>query len=251
LEFPIFSQQELKDVHKKPLPRHVAIIMDGNRRWAKKHSISQIRSVIDGHWAGADVLQNILKAAQEIGIQILTVFAFSTENWQRSRHEVDALIHIFELYLKENREKMKEGGVKFNVIGNLFPFPSSLKEEVLKTIEATKEGKSIEFIVALNYGGRDDLTRAIKKIVKDCLENKLEKEKITEEIIAKYLDTANWEDPDLLIRTSNEMRVSNFLLWQLAYTEIYVTTRLWPEFTSHDLLQAVAYFQEREIRRGR
>jgi len=253
----VYSTQELALINKRVIPHHVAIIMDGNRRWAKKHSLTQIKNVIEGHYAGAQVLQDIVAAARQLGIGVLTVWGFSTENWKRPRFEVEGLIQLFERYLRENQKRMVEKKVRLSVIGDLAPFPCSLKTEIKNVIEMTKEGGhcgegvGIDLVLALNYGGRDDIKRAVERIVTDCYNNNIEKQMISEELISKYLDTAFWKDPDLLIRTSNEMRVSNFLLWQLAYTEIYVTEKLWPDFTSYDLLKAVYHFQERERRQGR
>lgn len=249
-----FSREELSFLKKGVLPQHVAIIMDGNRRWAKKHSVLQVKNVIEGHNAGAEILENIVGSAIEIGIKVLTVWGFSTENWKRPRVEIERLIYLFELYLNKKQNHMVERNVRFNVIGNIAPFPSSLKEAISKVIEMTKEGGpekgGIDLVLALNYGGRDDIKRAIEKMLLDVERGKLEKKAISEETISHYLDTASWKDPDLLIRTSNEMRVSNFLLWQLAYTEMYVTEKLWPDFTPQDLWQAVKHFQERERRIG-
>jgi undecaprenyl diphosphate synthase len=160
------------------------------------------------------------------------------------------LIHIYYHYLKENKQKMVEKGVRFDVVGDISPFPDYLQEEIRRVIEMTKNGNEIELIVALNYGGRDDIKRAVKKIVGECLKNKWDEEQISEELISRHLDTAKWQDPDLLIRTSNERRLSNFLLWQLAYSEMYFTETLWPDFTPHELMKAVLHYQERERRRG-
>lgn len=246
METKIYSKEDLKGL--KKIPKHVAIMMDGNRRWAKKHAKFKLA---EGHVAGAGVLQDIVRSAEELGIKVLTVWAFSTDNWKRSRLEVKTLIHLLDRYLKENRKRMIETGVKFNVIGDLSRFPKYLQEEVKSTKEQTKKGKNLELIVALNYGGRDDIKRGIQKIVHDCLDKKIEANDISEKMIGKYLDTAKWGDPDLVIRTSNEMRLSNFLLWQVAYSELYVTPTLWPDFKPKDLLEAVKDFQKREIRKGK
>lgn len=242
----IFTPQELKLIQKKPLPEHVAIIMDGNRRWAKER-ISKLVNVCEGHYAGANIIQNIVRASQEIGIKTLTIWALSTENWRRPKTELQMLIALIQTYLRDHLSKMIENGIKFSIIGNPSPFPESLQNELVHAVEMTKEGKKIELILALNYGGRDDIKRAVQKIMK---EKKWKPDDITEDLISSYLDTSSWKDPDLLIRTSNEMRVSNFLLWQIAYTEIYVSEKLWPDFTPLDLLNAVLRYQMRERRRG-
>lgn len=244
-----YSEEELGLVSKRPLPRHVAIIMDGNRRWVKT-AASGVH-VFEGHWAGAEVLSNIVEAASDLGLKVLTVFGFSTENWGRSPEEIDTLLEILHAYLEGNRRKMVEQGVRFNVIGELSPFPSELKKSIEVTRQATLQGDKIDFVVALNYGGRDEIRRTSIKLAKEILSGRLAEEEITEEVLARYFDTAPFGDPDLLIRTSGERRISNFLLWQLAYTEIYITETLWPEFTARDLLNAVLDFQKRQRRRGK
>lgn len=246
-----YSESELALVQECPMPRHVGIIMDGNRRWAKRQVLSKITDPLVGHWTGANVLFPIVEAANDLGIKVLTVYAFSTENWSRPPHEVETLLQIFETFLKDNLSRMVEQGVRFQVIGDLSPFPESLKKEIYHTQKATQDGEGIDFVVALNYGGRDEMRRAIQAIAGDIQKGILQQESITESLIASYLDTAHLGDLDLLIRTSGEMRVSNFLLWQLAYAEIYITEVLWPEFTPRDLLQAVAAFQKRQRRVGR
>jgi len=238
-----YPDQTVTNLQKRPIPRHVAIIMDGNRRWARKRLGVDL---FQGHWEGAKTLLNIIEASQEIGVKVFTVYAFSTENWSRSPQEIQALFHIIESYLKENEKPMVQKGIRFDTIGNPEPLPDSLQAVVKRVKESTKNGKGIDFIAALNYGGRDEIRRACVKLV----EKKLLPQEITEEQIEKLLDTAPWGHPDLLIRTSGEMRVSNFLLWQMAYTEIFVTDVLWPDFTPENLLEAVLNFQSRERRRG-
>ena len=231
-------------MQKETIPHHVAIIMDGNRRWAKK------KNPLQGHWAGAEIVLDIVRAASDLGIKVLTLYGFSTENWSRSAVEVAALEEIIEVFLRDKREQMIEQGVRLHIIGDLMPFPESLKKEVARSLDATKESKTIDLVVGLNYGGRDDIRRAFDKMVDAIGEGTLDKNKITESTIASFLDTAPFGDPDLLIRTSGEMRVSNFLLWQLAYTEIYVTQLLWPDFTPQELTQAVLSYQQRRRRIG-
>jgi undecaprenyl diphosphate synthase len=247
LEF--YSVEEMNFLQKSPIPGHVAIIMDGNRRWAK-NTFSPLNP-LNGHWAGAKAIFKIVQAAQEMGIKVLTVYGFSTENWTRSPEELETLFSVFQTYLKENRQLMIEKGVRLHTIGDLRPFSESLRREVFLTQEATKESKNIDLVVALNYGGRDEIKRAFHRLLNDFNRKKVTFEDITEELISKYLDTSPWGDPELLIRTSGEMRISNFLLWQLAYCEIYVTDVLWPDFTPKELLQAVRAFQNRERRQGR
>lgn len=245
-ETTLFNPQKLASLDKARIPRHVAIIPDGNRRWAKK----QEECFDKGHEAGASNLIEIVKAGKEIGIKALTFYLFSTENWTRSQEEIGALMWLLQEFLKENCQTMQEQGVRLKTIGNLDALPKEVLSVVEETIQATAHCNQIDMILALNYGGRDEICRAIHRILDNCSEGKLKKEQVTEKLIASYLDTQSWEDPDLLIRTSGEMRVSNFLLWQLSYTEIYVTELLWPEFKPNDLLEAVADFQKRERRLG-
>ncbi len=244
---PFFSEEQMKLLAKHPVPRHVAIIMDGNRRWAKTHRLS----TMGGHWAGALVLTRIIEAASDLGIQVLTVFAFSTENWERSPEEVETLMRIFEAYLEENCKKMIDHGVRFHVIGDVNPFPASLKKKIESTRQATQAGCGINLVVALNYGGRDEICRVVKKIVDEMEAGRMKSEGIDENKIASLFDTAPFGDPDLLIRTSGEMRISNFLLWQMAYAEVHVTETLWPDFTPNDLFKALLDFQTRQRRNGR
>ncbi len=256
-----FSDEEVALVRGEAIPRHVAIIMDGNRRWARKkieqdnpaskgQSIVIKKEITVGHYSGAANVLDIVRASQELGIEILTLFAFSTENWKRSSFEVDSLLKIFESFLRDNQKKMVDEGVRFHAIGELGPFPLSLKNRIEEVEERTMQGKSIDLVVAFNYGGRDELCRAFKKMYCDVSFGFLDPDIISPETIGSYLDTAPWRDPDLLIRTSGEMRISNFLLWQLAYSEIYVTNVLWPDFTANDLFKAVREFQLRERRVG-
>lgn len=239
-------------LQKRDIPRHVAIIMDGNRRWGKKNKFHGFADyMMGGHWAGASALMPVVVAASEMGIETLTVWGLSTENLKRSPAELAILFHIYEVYLKENRQKMIEEGVKFDCVGDFEALPNNVRDEIKNTIEATKEGKKITLVVAINYGGRDDIRRACQTIVGKCELGELTKEMITEETIQNHLYTAAYTDPDLMIRTSGEMRISNFLLWQFAYTEIYVTDVLWPDFTPENLCQAVAHYQNRERRRGK
>lgn len=246
-----YSEEELQATLSSPLPRHVAIIMDGNRRWMKKQFLGKLLNHLGGHWAGAEALTKIVEAASDLGLKTLTVFGFSTENWGRSSEEVAALLHILESYLETNRQKMVDQGVRFHVIGDLTPFSQKLKKTIEKTRIATAHGTGINFVVALNYGGRDEIRRATQKILEDAVLNKITAQSLTEETISQYLDTAPFGDPDLLIRTSGERRISNFLLWQMAYTEVYMTETLWPDFTPRDLLKAVLDFQKRQRRKGK
>lgn len=242
----IFTPQQIACLDKTKIPNHVAIIPDGNRRWAKK----QLDTTEQGHRTGANVLIEIVKAGKELGVKAMTFYLFSTENWSRPADEVALFMWLIEEFLYSRCDEMISHGVKFETIGDL----SALPKEVLAAIEKTKKDTAncsqIDMICALNYGGRDDIRRAFIKIMDNYHDEKLPKELLNDSLISQHLDTAPWGDPDLLIRTSGEMRVSNFLLWQISYSEIHVTDVLWPDFTSDDLLKAIIDFQHRERRLG-
>ncbi|MCC5831663.1 MAG: di-trans,poly-cis-decaprenylcistransferase [Chlamydiales bacterium] len=243
-----YSDEELYLVQRHPVPQHIAIIPDGNRRWARRQSCL---NPMKGHWAGASIVTTILEAASDLGVKVLTVYSFSTENWKRPKLEIQTLFTIFKTYLRENRARMIEMGVRFGTIGDLTPFPQSVKDEIEKTREATTRGSTIDLVLAMNYGARDEMRRALLSMMGAIERGDLEKEEVTEEVINSYLDTAPYRDPELLIRTSGEKRISNFLLWQLAYTEVYTTEVLWPDFTPRDLMDAVLDFQKRTRRLGK
>ena len=228
------------------IPRHVAIVMDGNRRWALKRGFASTY----GHWKGADVIANIVRLAANLGVEVLTLYSFSTENWNRSQEETMQLMAIISSYLKSNLPFMLEESVRLETIGNTKQLPLELQELLRETKEKTSHGNKVTLVLALNYGGRDEITRAIVRIVQDVEEGKIKKETISESLVSSYLDTAAFGDPDLLIRTSGEQRISNFLLWQLSYTELYITQTLWPDFAPEDFLEAIVAFQKRSRRLG-
>jgi undecaprenyl diphosphate synthase len=228
------------------IPKHVAIIMDGNRRWAKNQGLSPMV----GHWKGAEVLRLISESAANIGIKVLTVYAFSTENWSRGAEEVHSLMKLFEMYLRSQKDHMVASGVKLDVIGDIDRLPLSVKETVRDVKAATANGSRIELVLALNYGARDDIKRAVVSILEDVEKGVLSKKDVSEKLIASYLDTAKWEDPELLIRTSGEKRLSNFLLWQISYAEVHYVDVLWPDFNEEALLDAILEFQKRDRRTG-
>jgi undecaprenyl diphosphate synthase len=228
------------------VPRHVAIIMDGNRRWAKKKGLPTLM----GHWHGAEVLTKIVRAANACGVKVLTVYTFSTENWSRSQEEVDMLMDLLRTYLIEQREEMLQEGVKLDAIGDFGKLPASAREIIEETKILTAHCERIELVLAVNYGGRDDIRRAALAIVDDCLNGKLKKEDLSEQVFGSYLDTAPWGDPDLLIRTSGELRLSNFLLWQISYAEVYITEVLWPDFDEKEFSKAISEYKRRERRLG-
>ncbi len=228
------------------IPRHLAIVMDGNRRWAQQRRLP----VMAGHWRGADTLTKIVKEASELGIKVLTVYSFSTENWNRLPEEVEGLMDLFEAKLISQRQSMVEDGVKLDTIGDLGRLPVRLQKTLTETKAATAHGNKIELVLALNYGGRDDIRRATRAIAEDCVSGKLSPSDLSEQLISRYLDTSKWGDPELLIRTSGEMRISNFLVWQIAYSEVYVTNELWPDFNEKSLLDAIVEYQRRQRRFG-
>jgi len=228
------------------IPRHIAIIMDGNRRWARKRGMP----AFFGHRAGASNLHRIVQAAANAGIKVVTVYSFSTENWNRSAAEVYGLFHIFKIYLRQKREEMIAQGVRLQAIGDLSRLPKDVLLEVEEARKATSHCCRIELVLALNYGGRDDIRRAAISLLEDFTKGKIAKEAVSEEMFASYLDTASWGDPDLFIRTSGEWRISNFLLWQLSYSEVYITDVLWPDFDERQLLLALEDYQQRERRLG-
>lgn len=234
------------DKRKNGIPTHIAIIPDGNRRWAKK----QFETVSHGHSEGAGNIMNIVRGAYELGVKILTFYLFSTENWNRSQDEVKALMLLLEHYLIEQKSLMVKEGIRFSTIGDLSCLPEKTQELIDEVKTETVAGKSIDVIVALNYGSRDELRRAFTKMHRDLTEGRLKQEQVDERMISNYLDTAQWPDPDLLIRCSGEFRLSNFLLWQLSYAEIYIADVLWPDFTSSHLQEAIQAYQIRERRLG-
>lgn len=228
------------------VPEHVAIIMDGNGRWAKAHGL--LRNM--GHSAGSKVVEQICEDAYNIGIKYLTIYAFSTENWKRSSEEVGALMLLLRNYLKDCVKRANTNNMRVMVIGD----KSGLNEDIVKTIdhleEVTKDNTGLTFIIGLNYGGRDEIVRAVRKLGGDLLAGALRPEDITQERFETYLDTCGIPDPDLLIRTSGEQRLSNFLPWQSAYAEFYFPEVLWPDFTKQDLIEAVKKYNLRERRFG-
>lgn len=246
IEKRYYSQEQISSLNLTLIPQHIAFIPDGNRRWAKKQKM-EIR---DGHRQGSDNLIEVVKAGKELGVRTFSFYLFSTENWSRPQDEIDGLMWLLHQYLIDQRSTFLEEGARLYTIGNL----SALPDYVNKTIEETKEITSccnqVNLIFALNYGSRDEIKRAIQSLVKDVALNKISSDSITESLISTYLDTAPWGDPDLLIRTSGELRLSNYLLWQISYTEIFSTDILWPDFTPEHLLEALKSFQKRERRLG-
>lgn len=243
---PVYTPDDFALLDLSKIPHHVAIIMDGNRRWAKRQGLPAIM----GHWKGAETLMKIVRSASELGIKALTVYSFSTENWNRDKEEIDALMHVFKVYLEKERQHMADEGVRLEAIGDLDGLPSFVLRELELSKAATAHCNKIDLVLAINYGGRDDIRRAFLTMMEDCEKGILTKDQVSEKMIGQYLYTAKWPDPEIFIRTSGEQRLSNFLLWQLCYSEFYHTDVLWPEFDEHDLLQAVREYQLRQRRLG-
>ncbi len=228
------------------IPNHVALILDGNGRWAKKRGLPRQM----GHKKGCETVEQIVEDAARLGIRYLTVYGFSTENWKRPEEEVGALMQLFRYYTKRLLKIAVESNVRVRMIGERSRFAPDIVEGINTLEEKTKDNTGLTFVIAVNYGGRDEITRAVKRVMRDCREGKISESDMTEQVFASYLDTAGIPDPDLLIRTSGELRLSNYLLWQLAYSEIYVTDCLWPDFNKEELLEAIRQYNKRERRFG-
>lgn len=225
------------------LPEHVAIILDGNGRWAKKRGLPRAM----GHKEGCVTLERTVEDAARLGIKYLTVYGFSTENWKRSKEEVGALMQLFRHYMVRLLKIARANDVRVKMIGDEKRFDSDIVAGIRKLVEETKDNRGMTFIIAVNYGGRDEIVRGVQKLLE---EGKLLSGEVTEEVFSSYLDTAGIPDPDLLIRTSGELRLSNYLLWQLAYTELYVTDCCWPDFNMEEMKKAIAAYNSRERRFG-
>ena len=228
------------------VPSHIAIILDGNGRWASKKNLPRAM----GHKAGCENLEQIVEDCARLKVEYLTVYGFSTENWKRSEQEVSALMKLFRLYIPKLVKVANENNVKVRMIGDKRRFDRDIIEGIDNLIESTKHNTGMYFIFAVNYGARDEMVRAVKKILSSYKNDDLDISDIDETTLNTYLDTADFPDPDLLIRTSGECRISNFLLWQLAYSEIYVTDVLWPDFNKKELLLAILDYNKRERRFG-
>ena len=228
------------------IPQHVAIILDGNGRWAKKRGMPRNF----GHVEGAKNIERICEDAYNLGIKYLTVYAFSTENWKRPQDEVDALMNLLRNYMKTCLKRAEKNRMSVRVLGDKSKLAEDLQEQIATLEEATKDYDGLHFQIALNYGSRDEMVRAMKKMCADHKEGKVEIEDINESMFAEYLDTKDIPDPELMIRTSGEQRLSNYLLWQLAYSEFYFTDVLWPDFTKEDLVKAIEYYNGRDRRFG-
>jgi len=229
------------------VPRHVAIIMDGNGRWARRFTLPRL----DGHRRGAEVVEGIVDVGRALGVQVITLYSFSTENWRRPKLEVATLMQILKGYLKKMVPAMQEKGVRLEAIGALEELPKDVQETLAWARAATAGGKAIVLNLALSYSGRQEIAAAARAIAAEVAAGNLQPAAVDEGCVARHLQTAAYPDPDLMIRTSGELRLSNFLLWQLAYAELYVTDTLWPDFTTADFLDAIRTYQGRERRFGR
>lgn len=229
------------------LPRHVAIIMDGNGRWAKQHG--KIRTF--GHQNGVTAVRDTVEGAAELGVEVLTLYAFSTENWNRPRFEIDALMHLLVDTIARETATLMKNNIRLATIGNTESLPARVVKNLNKCISETAGNTRMTLVLALSYSSRWEITHAMQEIARKVKEGSLQPDDITEEIISKHLNTANWPDPELLIRTSGEARISNYLLWQIAYAELYFTQKLWPDFRRDDLFEAILDFQKRERRFGK
>lgn len=228
------------------LPHHIAIIMDGNGRWAQNKRLSRVK----GHQKGIETVKEVVETCGELGIKVLTLYAFSKENWRRPSKEVNELMRLLQRYLMEEREEFLEKNLRLKAIGDLEDLPPPILNTLLETVEMTRHKDGLIINLALSYGGRSEIVAGVRKVIQDIEGGKISKDDITPETFSRYLFTGDLPDPDLLIRTSGELRISNFLLWQIAYTELYFTKTLWPDFGREELIQALLEYQTRERRFG-
>jgi len=236
----------MEEIDKENLPHHIAIIMDGNGRWAKKKFLNRI----SGHIKAVNAVRVVVTACRELGIKVLTLYAFSTENWRRPVDEVNALMGLLKEYLQKECKEMVQNNIKLNAIGRIEDLPLDVQNTLQETMKKTEHCDGMTLNLALSYGGRSEILHAVHGILSDFQEGKVKQKDITIQRFSQYLWTHGIPDPDLLIRTSGEFRISNFLLWQIAYTELYVTNTLWPDFNRKELLMAIADYQSRERRFG-
>ena len=245
---PVGTDEEdlLRVIDFARLPRHVAIIMDGNGRWARQRN----KNRVEGHRAGIHAVRDTVETAARLGLEVLTLYAFSIENWKRPETEVSVLMGLLKHYLRSELDTLLKNNIRFRVVGRARELAPEIREELARAEERTAGDSGLQFNIALNYGGRAEITDAVKGLFAELLRDGRSPEAIDEEALSRHLYTAGQPDPDLLIRTSGELRVSNFLLWQIAYSEIWVTDVLWPDFRRRHLLQAIGDFQKRERRYG-
>lgn len=236
----------INDINKECMPKHIAIIMDGNRRWAKEKGIE----VKLGHKAGAENLEKLAYFANDLGLKYLTVYAFSTENWKRTKEEVGALMLLLRAYIDKLLKRTTSDNIRIKVLGDIEKIDEGLRKDILKIVESTKNNTGLTLNIAFNYGGRDEITKAVKKIASKVASNELNMQDINEQLISDNLYTEGEPDPDLVIRTGGELRVSNFLLWQIAYAEFLFVQKYWPDFSEDDLVDAIVTFQNRNRKFG-
>jgi undecaprenyl diphosphate synthase len=241
-----FATSHLSAEAKASLPRHVAVIMDGNGRWAKERGLPRI----EGHRQGAESARAIIRAAGELGIKYLTLYAFSVENWNRPKDEVDALMKYLVHYLKTETSELNKNNVRLEVIGQIYRLPENVQEHLRKSIQTLSKNNGLTLIMALSYGGRTEIVDAVRGIAEKVKQGKLDPADITEQVFSQHLYTRSWPDPDLLVRTSGEMRVSNFLLWQISYAELVITPTLWPDFRKTQFCAALEEYARRHRRFG-
>lgn len=239
-------ENESFQLNPEKMPKHVAIIMDGNGRWATKRGLPRKA----GHKAGAEALERIIYAAKELGLEHLTVYAFSTENWKRPEDEVSTLMKLLKSYLKDCIKRSNKNNMRVRVLGDMKGLSQELQDKITELEEVSAKNTGLNFQVAINYGGRDEIIRAVKHMVHDFENNKITIDEIDDKMMGRYLDTKDIPDPDLMIRTSGEQRLSNYLLWQLAYSEFYFTDVLWPDFNKQELQKAIEFYNGRERRFG-
>ncbi len=240
------TTEDSKSLNPLRIPRHVAIIMDGNGRWAQRRGLHRVR----GHVVGAESVRVVTRLARKLGISYLTLFAFSEENWQRPGMEIRVLMALLRRYLHRELSEMRDNQIALKGIGDLSQLPDAVRRDLEKTIAATAEGAKMVLTLALSYGGRSEIVQAVRTLARDVAAGRLAPEDIDAALFSRYLYTADLPDPDLIIRTSGEYRLSNFLLWQSAYTELYVTETLWPDFREDDFLKALETYQHRDRRFG-
>ena len=242
---PSFSDQP--ELDPQLLPAHVAIIMDGNGRWAKKRLLNRVK----GHERGSDTVRTVVRTCRELGIRYLTLYAFSTENWQRPKTEIEALMTLLKRFLKSERSEMLENDIRLRSIGQVNRLPTGVRESLEETMAVTQGNRGMDLILALSYGGRAEIVDMVKAVADKVRQGQIDLQAINDAMIADHLYTREIPDPDILIRTSGEMRISNFLLWQIAYAEIFITPTLWPDFSKDELMQILKDFQGRERRYGK
>ena len=242
-----FSSADPPELDATQLPAHVAIIMDGNGRWAKKRLLNRVK----GHERGSDTVRTVVRTCRELGIRYLTLYAFSTENWERPKTEIEALMTLLKRFLKSERSEMLENDIRLRAIGQINRLPTGVRESLEETMAVTQGNRGMDLILALSYGGRTEIVDMVQAVADKVRQGQIDLQAINDAMIADHLYTREIPDPDILIRTSGEMRISNFLLWQIAYAEIFITPTLWPDFSKDELMQILKDFQGRERRYGK